>query len=186
MRDARAAPCVTVSVTIGSGRDGQDGTGHDRIIEPYLALCADFTRKIASSRNLPMRFSRPPPSTTRPSLRVEIRPEFARVKRIEAESPVSVTASVTIGTAGDDTGPCLDRCGRTMPGSDSVRRVAFARVPPLSARSMTRRLSRWLDAEIATRVHLGQPLAAARAAQTDRQLVVGSLQQRLVKPAGGQ
>ena len=51
--------CVTVSVTIGLGRDGQDGTGHDRIIEPYLARRADFTGKIANSTNRPMRFSRP-------------------------------------------------------------------------------------------------------------------------------
>ena len=29
--------CVTVSVTVRSERDGQDATGHDRSIEPYLA-----------------------------------------------------------------------------------------------------------------------------------------------------
>ena len=46
---------------------------------------------------------------------------------------VSVTASVTIGTAGDDTGPCSDRQGRACPGSDPARLVAFARVPSRSA-----------------------------------------------------
>ena len=57
----------------------------------------EYNRLGITDRDL---FSRPPPSTTRPSLRVEIWPEFARVKRIEAESSVSVTASITIGTAG--------------------------------------------------------------------------------------
>ena len=67
-RSSLARPCVTRSVTIGSERDDQDTTGHDTIIEAYLAWSADFRRKIASSKESPIRFSRPPPSTTRPSL----------------------------------------------------------------------------------------------------------------------
>ena len=31
------AACVTGSVTLGSERDEQDATGHDSMIEPYLA-----------------------------------------------------------------------------------------------------------------------------------------------------
>ena len=31
------AVCVTGSVTVGSERDEQDATGHNSIIEPYLA-----------------------------------------------------------------------------------------------------------------------------------------------------
>ena len=48
--------------------------------------------------------SRPPPSTTRPSLRVEIWPEFPRLHSNETRRPASVTESVTIATARDATG----------------------------------------------------------------------------------
>ena len=48
-------------------------------------------------------FSRPPPSTTRPSLRGKIWPQCAGLSPFATGSPVSVTASVTIGTARDDT-----------------------------------------------------------------------------------
>ena len=50
-------------------------------------------------------FSRPPPSTTRPSLRVDIRPEFAHFPGARSPHLRCVTASVTIGTLRDDTGP---------------------------------------------------------------------------------
>ena len=46
--------------------------------EMQLAQRAEFGLQIASSATLPIRFSRPPPSTTRPSLRVEMSPELAR------------------------------------------------------------------------------------------------------------
>jgi M61 glycyl aminopeptidase len=41
----------TVSVAVGSQRDGQDATGQESTIEPYLAERADFTREFASSTN---------------------------------------------------------------------------------------------------------------------------------------
>ena len=93
--------CVTNSVAVGTPRDGQDATGRNSIIEPYLAPRADFTKEFANSTKRSIRFSRPPPSTTRPSLRVEISPEFTRVARIVTASPVSVTASVTMGQQDD-------------------------------------------------------------------------------------
>ena len=37
--------CVTVSVAVGTPRDGQDATGRESIIEPYLAERADFTKQ---------------------------------------------------------------------------------------------------------------------------------------------
>ena len=49
-------------------------------------------------------FSRPPPSTTRPSLRIEIWPEFARLCKTQTKHRARVTASVTIATARDATG----------------------------------------------------------------------------------
>ena len=33
----RVRLCVTGSVAVGTQRDGQDATGHESIIEPYLA-----------------------------------------------------------------------------------------------------------------------------------------------------
>ena len=69
-----AAFCVTGSVAGGTPRDGQDTTGREAINAPYLAPRADFTGNFADSSIRPIRFSRPPPSTTRPSLRVGIRP----------------------------------------------------------------------------------------------------------------
>ena len=50
-------------------------------------------------------FSRPPPSTTRPSLRVEMSPDFRRLDRDQHIRRACVTGSVTIGTQRDDTGP---------------------------------------------------------------------------------
>src|ERR1051325_7617169 len=43
-------------------------------------------------------FSRPPPSTTRPSLRVEISPEFAHSRRLRQNSGPCVTESVPFAT----------------------------------------------------------------------------------------
>src|SRR3954462_10275637 len=48
-------------------------------------------------------FSRPPPSTTRPSLRVEISPESARLLADQGVGRPRVTRSVTIGRTPDDT-----------------------------------------------------------------------------------
>ena len=96
---------VTASVTVRSGRDGQDGTGHDRIIEPYPARRAGFRRKIDDLKNCGVRVSRPPPSTTRPSLRIEIAPESADLLARPLGTAGCVAASVTIGTVRDDTGP---------------------------------------------------------------------------------
>ena len=69
-RGTVARPATAMSSGRGS-RDDQDTTGHDPIIESYLASRAEFRRKIANSEEHAIRFSRPPPSTTRPSLRVE-------------------------------------------------------------------------------------------------------------------
>jgi hypothetical protein len=54
-----AAFCVTGSVAVGTHRDGQDTTGHESSIEPYLAQRADFTREFANSADRPIRFSSP-------------------------------------------------------------------------------------------------------------------------------
>src|SRR3954451_5811867 len=48
-------------------------------------------------------FSRPPPSTTRPSLRIEITPESARLFGDQGVGRPRVTRSVTIGRTPDDT-----------------------------------------------------------------------------------
>jgi hypothetical protein len=68
--------CVTGSVTVRSERDEQDETGHDLEIEGYLPERADFTGKIVKSTDGATSFSRPPPSTTRPSLCVRILWQF--------------------------------------------------------------------------------------------------------------
>src|SRR5438093_1275847 len=79
MPSQSAGFCVTVSVAVGSQRDGSDATGHKSIIEPYPAQRADFTKEFANSTKSPICFSRPPPSTTRPSLRSRPLEEFAHV-----------------------------------------------------------------------------------------------------------
>src|SRR5690349_21437807 len=53
------SPCVTPSVTIGSERDAQDATGCSSIRTRYLALRAEFRRRIANSEQSPICFSRP-------------------------------------------------------------------------------------------------------------------------------
>jgi hypothetical protein len=63
--------CVTLSVTIGSERDAWDTTGRAGITRRYLARGAEFRPKIPNFRDGPNWVSRPPPSTTRPSLRGE-------------------------------------------------------------------------------------------------------------------
>jgi len=70
--------CVSGSVTVRSELDGQDTTGRNPAVEGYLAWRAEFRRKIASSEEHAIWFSRPPPSTTRPSLR---RPVFTYSER---------------------------------------------------------------------------------------------------------
>jgi hypothetical protein len=65
--------CVTGSVTIGSERDAQVTTRRTWIARRYLVKGAEFRTKIAILANRLIRFSRPPPSTTRPSLRVATR-----------------------------------------------------------------------------------------------------------------
>jgi hypothetical protein len=81
--DFRSCPrlCVTPSVTIGSEVDGQDITGRSSMRRRYVAQRAEFRPKIANFAKCPIRFSRPPPSTTRPSLRVEI---LAKIRAIAA------------------------------------------------------------------------------------------------------
>ena len=45
-----------MSVTVRSERDGQDTTGHDSIVESYLAQRPDFTSEFANSTNGPTVF----------------------------------------------------------------------------------------------------------------------------------
>jgi hypothetical protein len=71
--------CVTPSVTIESEQDAQDTTGRTSIRACYLARRAEFRRKIANFGNRLGRFSRPPPSTARPSLRVD---NLAAIRRV--------------------------------------------------------------------------------------------------------
>jgi hypothetical protein len=54
-----AAFCVTGSVAVETPRNGQDATGRNSIIEPYLAPRADFTKEFANSMKRSIRFSRP-------------------------------------------------------------------------------------------------------------------------------
>jgi hypothetical protein len=56
--DARLWECawVTGSVAVGTQRDGQDATGRESIIEPYLTQPSDFTREFANSTKPPIRF----------------------------------------------------------------------------------------------------------------------------------
>jgi hypothetical protein len=117
--------CVTLSVAVGTRRDGQDTTGQNSIIEAYLAPRADSTKEFANSTNRPIRFSRPPPSTTRPSLppsqayiivlasawlakapkarRRRVKPEFASSFRITSPATRLCPESVPIGTNQDAT-----------------------------------------------------------------------------------
>ena len=60
------------------------------------AIRIDETRPVFGAR-----FSRPPPSTTRPSLRSEMSPEIARLQSHETTGPACVTRSVTIATMRD-------------------------------------------------------------------------------------
>ena len=52
----RVRLCVTGSVAVGTPRDGQDTTGRESIVAPYLAERADFTREFPNSTNRPIRF----------------------------------------------------------------------------------------------------------------------------------
>jgi hypothetical protein len=88
--------CVTGSVAVGTPRDGQDTPGRESVNAPYLAQRADFTGNFANLAKRPIRLSRPPPSTTRPSLRVEIAPEFARLVHRRRRQQPCVTGSVTV------------------------------------------------------------------------------------------
>ena len=80
--------CVTRSVTIRSERDAQDTTRRTWVRRLDLAQRAEFRKKIADFEDPAARLSRPPPSTTRPSLRIKIWPEFARHFRSRPVSPV--------------------------------------------------------------------------------------------------
>ena len=119
------AACVTVSVTIGTTRDaagraGQTfrasaaigyglGCGTTQIKRILARFCGFEARSsgqnITAWYNRSERFSRPPPSTTRPSLRVEMSPQIARVLENKETSRACVTGSVTIGTIRDEAGP---------------------------------------------------------------------------------
>ena len=83
--------CATGSVTIGSGRDEEDTTGRYPIVEPYLTRRAEFGRKIANSRRRPVRFSRPPPSTTRPSLPPSLAGSTSELWRVNPPSQAYIT-----------------------------------------------------------------------------------------------
>ena len=93
---------VTVSVTVRSERDDQDTTRRPPVIIRYLAANVEFARKIQKERTGRWRFSRPPPSTTRPSLRVEFAPEFERLSKTEPRARLCVTGCLTVVTVRDN------------------------------------------------------------------------------------
>jgi hypothetical protein len=64
--------CVTGSVAVGTPRDGQDATGRNSIIEPYLAPRAAFTKEFANSNKRSIRFSSPSRHTGVKDLRLSI------------------------------------------------------------------------------------------------------------------
>ena len=108
---------------VGTGRHGTRGTDVSAFSGDRLSWCVaksvrlrefwpdsadlglDQVGKISpSGDNRFRRLSRPPPSTTRPSLRVEISPQSARLLRNRSARRPCVTACVTNGTTRDDTG----------------------------------------------------------------------------------